>query len=500
MLKKELKSEISKLWDKFWSNGISNPLTAIEQMSYLLFLKRMEVEDTKKQNATKYNSELNYVSVFNGYENCKWSKWSKMEGKEMCKYIDNVVFPFLKELGTSDSLYGIYMKDATFAIPNASLLLEAVNVVDNLYLDNLNYDVNGDIYEYLLSELKTAGKNGQFMTPRHIIKLMMEMVDPQVGETIYDPACGTAGFLVSAHEYILEKNSSKDGVIYDEEGYPFDYAGDKLNDNDCKTLKTKMIYGSEFDQTMVRIALMNLMMHGIESPHIFRKNSLVDCEENKNQYNVILANPPFKGTLNKKELSSSFTINTTKTELLFLELIYNLLKGGGRCAIIVPDGVLFGSSKAHKKIREKLLNECRLDAVISMPPGVFRPYTGVSTAILYFIKGEPTKKVWFYNMTNDGYTLDDKRNIIDGKGDIPDIIKSFKERYDQDENNRKGKNFFVTFEEIKKNNYDLSILKYTEIEYKIPDYDKPEIIIKRINDLEDEIKKSFEELDVLMKK
>ncbi|MBP2202265.1 type I restriction enzyme M protein [Methanococcus voltae] len=508
MLKRELKSEINKLWEKFWSNGISNPLTAIEQMSYLLFLKRMDVEDTKKLNATKYNYKLNYISLFKGHENCRWSKWSTMEGKEMFEHIDTVIFPFLKELGKSNSLYEIYMKDATFAIPNASLLVEAVSIINNIIDDSLcigntNYEVKGDIYEYLLSELNTAGKNGQFRTPRHIIKMITEIVDPQIGETICDPTCGTAGFLVSAYKYILLQNSSKDNIKYDEEGNPFDYIGDKLSENELMTLKTKMLYGSEFDQTMVRIALMNLIIHGIESPNIFRKNSLVDrndYNENNIKYDVILANPPFKGTFDKKELSNRFTINTTKTELLFLELIYNLLKDGGRCAVIVPDGVLFGSSRAHKKIREILLNECGLEAVISMPSGVFKPYTGVSTAILYFIKGESTKKVWFYDMTDDGYTLDDKRNFIDGNGDMTDIVKSFRERYNQEENDRKSKHFFVPFEEIKKNNYDLSILKYKEIEYQISNFDKPEIILKRIKDLDNEIKKNFEELNVLMKK
>ncbi|MDC8451456.1 MAG: type I restriction-modification system subunit M [Candidatus Nitrosotalea sp.] len=479
MLDAELKSKINLLWDKFWSGGISNPLQAIEQMSYLIFMKRLEDEDVKREQNSKLLEEK-YYSVFKSNEDCKWSKWTGMSAEKMLEHVRDTVFPFLRKLdGGEKSIYHKYMKDASFTIPTASLLVEAVKIINDMHIKEQNRDTQGDIYEYLLSQLQTAGKNGQFRTPRHIIKMMVEILEPKYGDKICDPACGTAGFLVASYEHIIRQNTSK-GIS---EGH---YGGDKLNEKQWKILENETFYGFDFDQTMVRISLMNLMMHGISSPNIEQKNTLSKRYDESNSYDVVLANPPFKGSIDESEIGENFRTQTKKTELLFLELMYNLLTNGGRCSVIVPDGVLFGNSKAHKKIRELLLDKCRLDAVISMPSGVFKPYAGVSTAVLFFTKGEPTKEVWFYDMESDGFSLDDKRTQTD-KNDIPDIIEKFKNRNKEKNYDRKKKYFFISVKEIKENNYDLSISKYKEIEYEEVKYEKPEVIKKKILDLENKI-------------
>ena len=489
MLDSELKSKINLLWNKFWSGGISNPLQAIEQMSYLIFMKRLEDEDI----AREQNSKLlgtKYESLFKGNEDCKWSKWTEMSAEKMFEHVRDDVFPFLRKLnGGEKSVYSKYMKDSSFTIPTASLLVEAVKIINDMHIKEQNRDTKGDIYEYLLSQLQTAGKNGQFRTPRHIIRMMTEIRDPKFGDRICDPACGTAGFLVAAYDHILRNNTSKELV---KDG---NFAGDKLNESQWDILREESLYGYDFDQTMVRISLMNLMMHGITSPNIEQKNTLSKRYNESNYYDVILANPPFKGSIDESEIGENFRTNTKKTELLFLELMYNLLNNGGRCAVIVPDGVLFGNSKAHKKIKELLLERCRLDAVISMPSGVFKPYAGVSTAVLFFTKGEPTKEVWFYGMENDGFSLDDKRVKITAD-DIPDIIERFKNRYKEKTTDRKSKYFSVPIEEIKEKNYDLSFSTYREIEYEEIKYEKPEVIKKKILDLETTIIETLKEIDV----
>jgi len=353
-----------------------------------------------------------------------------------------------------------------------------------MHIKEQNQDTQGDIYEYLLSELTTAGKNGQFRTPRHIISMMVDLADPKIGDKVLDPACGTAGFLVNAYQHILQANK-KEGVS-------------TLTPAKKRILDDDSISGYDIDETMTRIALMNLMMHGIKKPNIKRANTLSDAEPriSDNTYDVILANPPFKGSLNESEISERFRIKTTKTELLFLELMYLALTPSGRCSVIVPEGVLFGNSNAHKRVREILLTDCRLDAVISMPSGVFKPYAGVSTAVLFFTKGEPTKKVWLYKMEADGYSLDDKRTFIDGNGDIPEILEKFKNREKENPIDRKKKYFFVLVEEIKEKNWDLSISKYREIEYEEVKYEKPEVLKKRILDLEEEIVKGLRSLKI----
>jgi len=489
MLDAELKSKINLLWNKFWSGGISNPLNAIEQMSYLIFMKRLEDDDvSREQNAKLLGQEFN--SLFPKNE-LKWSVWTEYPGNQMLEHVRDVVFPFLRKLnGGENSIYSKYMKNASFAIPTASLLAEAVKIINDMHIKEQNRDTKGDIYEYLLGQLSTAGKNGQFRTPRHIIKMMTELLDPKYGDKICDPACGTAGFLVSAFEHILKNNTSADLV---KEG---NYAGDKLNDNQWRILRDETLYGYDFDDVMLKISLMNLMMHGINNPNVEQKNTLSKRFDESNCYEVILANPPFKGSIDESDIGENFRTKTKKTELLFLELIYNLLNNSGRCAVIVPDGVLFGNSKAHTNIRQLLLEKCRLDAVISMPSGVFKPYAGVSTAIMYFTKGESTKDVWFYDMQADGFSLDDKRTSQPEKNDIPDILSKFKNRLKERPVDRRGEAFFVPFEEIKGNNYDLSISKYKEIEYEEVKYDKPEVIKKKILDYENKIIEALKDLEV----
>ena len=495
MLDQELKSKINRLWDKFWSGGISNPLMAIEQISYLIFMKRLEDEDALRQQNARLTGEK-FSSVFDGRDDCKWSVWTEYPADRILDHIRNKVFPFLKTLGESDSLYNQYMHDAVFVIPTPSMLIEAVKIINEMKIKEQNRDTQGDIYEYLLSELTTAGKNGQFRTPRHIIKMMVELADPKFGETICDPACGTSGFLVNAYEHVLKQNTSKDLIKRDEHGNEFGFKGDKLNSNQWEVLRQEILYGFDNDPTMVRIALMNLMMHGITKPNIKQMNSLSTRYTEENYYDVVLANPPFKGSIDESELSEQLTVKTKKTELLFLELMHRLLRSGGKCAVIVPDGVVFGNSGAHRKIREMLLKRCRLDAVVSMPSGVFKPYAGVSTAVLVFTKGEQTKRVWFYEMTADGFSLDDKRTFIDGKGDIPEIIEKFRKRDKEKYEDRTAKCFFVPIEEIEKNDYDLSVTKYKEIKHEEVKYEKPEIIKKKILEIEEKIIAISKEIEI----
>jgi len=483
MLDPNLKSKINKLWDKFWSGGLSNPITAIEQMSYLLFMKKLEDEDNKREQEAQFTGEK-HKSIFKGHEDCKWTSWTTLPAERILDHVRDKVFKFMRELGDED--YNQYMHGANFAIPTSSLLIEAVNIINDMHIKEQNQDTQGDLYEYLLGELSTAGKNGQFRTPRHIINLMVDLADPQIDEKILDPACGTAGFLVNAYQHILESNK-KDGIS-------------KLTPKQKKILDEDSIFGRDIDETMVRIGLMNLMMHGIKKPAIQRVNCLSDSEPRlpDNHFDVILANPPFKGSLNIAEVSDRFRVKTTKTELLFLELMYHVLalSGNARCAVIVPEGVLFGNSNAHKQVRELLLTKCRLDAVISMPSGVFKPYAGVSTAILFFTKGEPTEKVWFYKMEADGFSLDDKRTFIDGIGDINDILEHFKNREKENPNDRKKKYFFVPVKEIKEKEWDLSISKYREIEYEEVKFESPEKLKKEILELEEGIIKGLKELEI----
>ncbi|MCA9379870.1 N-6 DNA methylase [Candidatus Dojkabacteria bacterium] len=495
MLNTTIKSQVGRLWDKFWSGGISNPLSAIEQISYLLFMKRLDELDKKKQLDSEFTGE-GYMSIFAGEnEQMKWSFFKQREGGEMLTHVQTKVFPFLKTLGAEGSSFAKHMSNAVFIISKPSLLVEAVGIIDEIFNEISKQesegqgfqDTQGDLYEYLLSEITSAGKLGQFRTPRHIIQLICELVDPKLGDTICDPACGTGGFLLGAYQHILTAFTSKEHLQMDENGLTRGTLGDKLTDDRQWTLlKEKTFYGYDMDETMVRIGLMNLMMHGLTNPNISQKDTLSKKYDEDNTFDVVMANPPFKGSIDKGDINESLSLPTTKTELLFINRIIKSLKVGGRAGVIVPDGVLFGSSNAHKMARKMLLNDCELQGVISMPSGVFKPYAGVSTAILVFVKGGETEKVWFYDMKSDGYSLDDKRTKLKDS-DLPDIVTRWQTRKDQTENNRKSQFFYVEKQLIEDNNFDLSINRYKEMEYEEVKYEDPKVIIEKIETLEQEI-------------
>ena len=490
----ELKSKIDALWDKFWSGGLSNPLSSIEQMSYLIFMKRLEDMDFAERKKAEARKQV-YNSVFEGHDDYRWSNWKHYPAEKMLSHVRDVVFPFIKEIHDGEkTLFSMHMKDAIFIIPKPSLLQEAVSIIDDLNITAQNKDTQGDIYEYLLSELRTAGKNGQFRTPRHIIGMIVELVDPDIGDRACDPACGTPGFLINAYEYIIRKHTSPDLVKKDDEGGYYGLYGDKIADSKTWELLWNSFNGFDFDSTMVRISLMNMVLHGIITPNITLMDTLSKRYTEEDKYTIVLANPPFKGSIDKSDINDHLTAGTTKTELLFVERMVNLLQIGGKCGVIVPEGVLFGASNAHKKLRRVLLDKCQLEAVISMPSGVFKPYAGVSTAVLVFIKGGNTDKVWFYGMEKDGYSLDDKRTFVDGEGDIPDIVERFRKRHEENPTDRKRKCFFVSYPEIKENFYDLSFSKYKEIQYEDIHYEKPEVIMDEIETLEDKIKTNIADL------
>ncbi|MBN2483984.1 MAG: N-6 DNA methylase [Candidatus Omnitrophica bacterium] len=494
----QIKSKIDKLWDMFYSGGLSNPLVAVEQISYLIFMRRLEDMDNMQKNAAKRRN-IEYKSIFAKKENCRWSHWMYFDAEGMLKHVRDIVFQFIKQLGGDGNFYAESMKDAVFLIPKASLLQEAVKIIDELNISAQGIDIQGDIYEYLLSEISQSGKNGQFRTPRHIIRMIVELLDPRLGERICDPACGTAGFLIASFNHILKMHTDSDQIEYDEDGAPHNLVGDKIVDKkQWNFLWEKAFHGYDFDTTMVRIGLMNMVLHGIANPNICYADTLSKNFSERNCYDVILANPPFKGSVDRSDISEDLTIagksKRPKTELLFINLFTNMLTTGGRCGVIVPDGVLFGSSNAHKDIRKMILEKCALEGVISMPAGVFKPYAGVSTAVLVFTKGDKTDKVWFYDMQADGYSLDDKRNKIE-ENDIPDIVQQWKVR-DKNRQPEKGdKWLWVGLEEIKQNDYDLSISRYKPIEYEEIEYEDPKTIIQKIHYLEKEIDILVMEID-----
>jgi len=518
MLSSQIKSYINQLWNKFWSGGISNPLTAIEQISYLLFLRRLDEMDLKAKSDAEWTN-TKYTSIFEGtfklpnFEKpvdkatLRWNFFKQLEGGEMLGHIQNKVFPFIKQLNGNESPFAKHMKDAVFIIQKPSLLVESIGIIDNIYKSieeetiagQTFQDTQGDMFEMLLGEIAAAGKNGQFRTPRHIIQMMCELVNPKLGNRMCDPTCGTAGFLLGGYQHILTQHTSEAHITVDENGFKRGVVGDKLTDErQWKALKEKTFYGYDFDVTMVRIALMNLMLHGITHPNIEYTDTLSKKYNEENEYDIVLANPPFKGSIDKGDINENFKLNTTKTELLCVNRIVLLLRVGGIAGVIVPDGVLFGSSNAHKDLRKMLLDECELQGVISMPSGVFKPYAGVSTAILIFVKGGYTEKVWFYDMTADGYSLDDKRDKIETT-DIPDIIKEWNNRNKTKNTDRKQKHFFIPADEIRNNNFDLSINRYKEIVYEEVKYEKPDVILKKVEALESEIMNDVTDLNKLLK-
>ncbi|WNO09404.1 N-6 DNA methylase [Teredinibacter sp. KSP-S5-2] len=543
----ELKSKIDQLWNKFWSGGISNPITAIEQITYLLFMRRLDDLDAKCQANAEW-AEQTYTSKFEGHwvppeyrarreekdtdadwkkkledekkyqiekQSLRWKEFKHMQGEKMLQHVQSKVFPFLKDLNGDESNFTHHMKNAVFIIPKPALLVEAVKTIDDIFTEiekdsqkkgQTFQDIQGDVYEYLLSEIATAGKNGQFRTPRHIIKLLAELVQPQLGNKIADPACGSGGFLLGAYQYIVtqlaqataKKNKIKLELEPDEDGFVRTSVAAALTENTRKILSASL-WGYDIDSTMVRLGLMNLMMHGIDEPNIDYKDTLSKSYTQEAEYDIIMANPPFTGSIDKGDINQNLQLSTTKSELLFVENIYRLLKKGGTAGVIIPQGVLFGSGKAFKELRKILVERCNLKAVITLPSGVFKPYAGVSTAILLFTKvwgpqdkvNKPaTENVWFYEMAADGYSLDDKRTkqkTPDGKdswGDLQDIIEKYHARNTEKDaaknSDRTAKYFSVPRSEIEAEGYDLSLSRYKEDVFEEVHYDAPSVILDRL--------------------
>ena len=498
MITGELKNKIDGLWDVFAAGGLVNPLEVIEQITYLMFIRDLDDVDNKREKESTMLG-LPYTSVFaeevkigdrsiDGKQ-LKWSVFRDFPAGRMYTVMQEWVFPFIKNLHSDkNSAYSKYMDDAIFKLPTPLLLSKVVDSLDEIYEimnKTQSTDVRGDVYEYLLNKIASAGRNGQFRTPRHIIRMMVEIADPKSDDVICDPACGTSGFLVSAAEYL--KETKKEEIFFDK---------DKK-----EHYMNTMFNGFDMDRTMLRIGAMNMMTHGIENPFIEYRDSLSDQNADKDQYSLVLANPPFKGSLDAESVSGDLlkVCKTKKTELLFLALFLRMLKVGGRCACIVPDGVLFGSSKAHKDIRKHIVEDNMLEAVISMPSGVFKPYAGVSTAILVFTKTNHggTDNVWFYDMTADGYSLDDKRTPVN-ESDIPDIIQRFKNLDKEADRKRTDKSFMVPKQDIVDNDYDLSINKYKEVEYVKVEYPPTSEIMANIRKIEAEIGKEMDELERLL--
>jgi len=512
---KELARLIDELWNKFWSGGIANPLTAIEQITYLIFMKRIDDLDLERIQKAEFSNE-EYISIFDGLypeltveeekeladgkvdkvnrvekKTLRWSEFRYISPNDLkLKHIQEYVFPFIKELGGENAHFTTYMKNAVFIIPTPSLLDEAIETIEQIFAEikkdtNEHQDIQGDVYEMLLNEIASAGKNGQFRTPRHIIQMVVELVNPQPNHKIGDPACGTAGFLLGAYQH-TQKILRESGALA------------SMKDAE-KELYESQYKGYDIDVTMVRLGLMNLMMHGIDNPNIEYTDTLSKKFNHAElgTYDTILANPPFTGNLNKGEIDSeTLNLSTTKTELLFIERIYTMLRKGGTAGIIIPQGVLFGTAKAFVEARKIMIEDSQLKAVITMPSGVFKPYAGVATAVLIFTKTGQTDDVWFYEMEGDGLTLDDKRQDSN-VNDIPDVIEKYYARDAKVENNRKAKCFFVSKAEIVENDYDLSFNTYKEEVYKEIKYDEPSVILKKLEGIERDIIDELKEIKSL---
>lgn len=517
MLTAAIRSRVDALWDRFWSGGIANPLTAIEQISYLLFMRRLDEVDRHEREKADFAGRR-YESPFRGSftglsgttvakDRLRWSHFRHLPGEEMLAHVRDFAFPFIKTLGRDGSGFARAMRDAVFLIPKASLLVEAVGILDDIYAEiererrdagEVFHDVQGDLYEYLLSEISTAGKNGQFRTPRHIIRMICHLVDPKLGDRIVDPACGTGGFLLGAYQHVLLHFTSSEHRRQGEDGLERGLVADRLTDpRQWEVLRERSLFGFDFDTTMVRIGCMNLMLHGIDHPNLDYQDTLSKRYVERDSYDVALANPPFKGSIDKGDIHEDLELSTTRTELLFVNRIFDLLVVGGRAGVIVPDGVLFGSSRAHKALRKLLLDRCELQGVISMPSGVFRPYAGVSTAVVVFVRGGRSEHVWFYDMQADGYSLDDKRRPTD-ENDVPDVVRRWHERDPEKDLDRTAKAFFVPAKEIRGFDYDLSINRYKEVEYVPEEHDPPEVILERMRKLELEIGEGLDELERML--
>lgn len=485
MITGEIKNRIDSIWDVFWTGGITNSITILEQMTYLFFMKMLDdAQRTKEANANAFGVAVKEPTFKDGmwhnpdtdkdvpYKNLRWSTFKNMEAEAMYKLVSKDVFVFIKNLNEGkESAYSKFMQNATFLIQSPRNLVKIVEGIDSL--DMNNRDTMGDVYEYVLGKMAASGNNGQFRTPRHIIRMMVELMKPTLKDTICDAAMGSAGFIVESAKYIQEN-----------------YKTELLKKENAEHYKNGMLHGFDTDSTMLRIGAMNLMLHGVDNPDIAYRDSLSTDNTDENKYSLCLANPPFTGSLDYEAVSKSLLAitKTKKTELLFLALFVRMLQIGGRCASIVPDGVLFGNSTGHKSIRKEIIDNQRLQAVISMPSGVFKPYAGVSTAILIFTKTNAggTDKVWFYDMKADGFSLDDKRAVV-SENDIPDIIKRFHNLDAEESRTRKEQSFLVPVDEIIANDYDLSINKYKEVEKVKIEYEEPSVVLERIESLQSEI-------------
>jgi type I restriction enzyme M protein len=493
MITGELKSKVDRIWDTMWAGGIANPLSVIEQLTYLLFIKRLDELHTLKERKAARTGQLIEEPIFaEEQDHLRWSRFKETAPEAMFNTVRDQVFPFIKSLrphgtpeGEEDSTYTQHMKDALFMMPTPRVLASVVDQLDSI--DMADRDTKGDLYEYMLGKIASAGQNGQFRTPRHIIKLMVDMTAPTPKDTICDPACGTAGFLIAASEYLREHH------------------GDSIYKNEASRLRfnSGTFHGYDFDNTMLRIGSMNMLLHGVENPDIRYRDSLSEGpEDDAERYSLILANPPFAGSLDYESTAKDLQqiVKTKKTELLFLALFLRLMQTGGRAAVIVPDGVLFGSSNAHKALRENLVEKQKLDAVISMPSGVFKPYAGVSTAILFFTKTNSggTDQVWFYDMQADGFSLDDKRSAQPNKNDLPDILARWQKRGQEGDRKRTDKSFLVPKDEIAGNDYDLSINRYKDVVYEEEQYEDPKVILGKLMALENDIMADLKELEGML--
>ena len=495
MITGELKTKVDRIWNTMWSGGISNPLSVIEQLTYLLFIKGLDELHTRKERKAARTGNPIEEPVFAAHQDgLRWSRFKELAPEQMFETVRDKVFPFIKSMGQTEgsdegSTYTNHMKDALFMMPSARVLANVVDQLDDI--DMADSDTKGDLYEYMLSKIATAGQNGQFRTPRHIIKLMVDMTAPTPNDVICDPACGTAGFLVAASKHLVEHHGDR---IYKDA-----QARRRYNEG--------TFHGYDFDTTMLRIGSMNMLLHGIENPDIRYRDSLAQADlaaagDDAERYSLVLANPPFAGSLDYESTAKDLqqVVKTKKTELLFLALFLRLLQTGGRAAVIVPDGVLFGSSKAHRTLRRILVEEQKLDAIVSIPSGVFKPYAGVSTAILVFTKTNSggTNDVWFYDMKADGYSLDDKRELQPDNSDLADILARWRNREAERKRARTDQSFFVPKFEIAGNDYDLSINRYKEVQYEALEYDPPRVILARLAKLEDELAKGREEMEGLL--
>lgn len=520
MLNSQLKSDIDKLWDDFWSGGVTNPLSVIEQISFLMFARLLDIRESREERKiARTGGEFRRIfsdkpitdeirrqqlsDLVKTEQDLRWSNFKNINAPNMLRIVRDGVFPHFQKASIDGTKFGEYMKDAQLLIQKPALLSTAVQMIDKLPLTS--GDTKGDLYEYMLSKLTTAGIAGQFRTPRHIITKMVEMLDPKPPEVIGDPACGTAGFLVQTMHYLMTEYSSPD-MVYEDEFGELVYPGDKLKPEERAHIQTNMFYGFDFDVTMLRIAAMNMLLHNIDAPNIHYMDTLSNRfpenfkMQSEDFFDVIMANPPFKGSLDYEDVHQSLLkkVKTKKTELLFVTLILKMLKPGGRSAVIVPDGVLFGSSKAHLALRQMLVDHNQLEAVISLPSGVFKPYAGVSTGIIVFKKGGRTDDVFFYDVQADGFSLDDKREPQPDRDDLPDMLERWRNRDPKKDTDRKQKHFCVSAYHIRENKYDLSINRYKETVYQEEQYEPPKMILERMMSLEKEIMADIESLKELL--